>query len=107
MCFILDQCASTEPLMSPLFLFLFSRLLCALEGSYLAEENTHDSMESLDTSKEHDEVQCINFSCSIPAVNGRGFIEVLLSSISSHVSWSIAQPPIPNSGFYFYNFWNG
>uniref|UniRef100_A0A2N9HD86 SBP-type domain-containing protein n=1 Tax=Fagus sylvatica TaxID=28930 RepID=A0A2N9HD86_FAGSY len=53
-----------------------TRLLCALEGSYLAEENTHDSMESLDTSKEHDEVQCINFSCSIPAVNGRGFIEI-------------------------------
>lgn len=100
MYFIVDQCASTEPLMPPPSLF-FSRLLCALEGNYLVEENTHDSMDSLNTLKENDELQCINFSCSIPAVNGRGFIEVLFSSISYHVSWSIAQPPIPSSGFYF------
>lgn len=33
-------------------------------------------MDSVDSLKEHDE-QCINFSCSIPVVCGRGFIEVL------------------------------
>ncbi|KAL4603911.1 hypothetical protein ACB092_10G157700 [Castanea dentata] len=53
-----------------------TRLLCALEGNYLVEENTYDSMDSLNTLKENDELQCINFSCSIPAVKGRGFIEI-------------------------------
>ncbi|KAM3688194.1 hypothetical protein ACB098_10G135200 [Castanea mollissima] len=53
-----------------------TRLLCALEGNYLVEENTYDSMDSLNTLNENDELRCINFSCSIPAVNGRGFIEI-------------------------------
>lgn len=53
-----------------------TRLLCALEGSYLVEENVYDSAEKLDISEGHDELQCINFSCSIPEVNGRGFIEI-------------------------------
>lgn len=50
---------------------LFSRLLCALEGNYL--ETDCESMEHVD-SLEH--VQCLKFSCSIPSVTGRGFIEV-------------------------------
>ncbi|KAG2697794.1 hypothetical protein I3760_07G122500 [Carya illinoinensis] len=55
-----------------------TRLLCALEGNCQVEENTHDSTDALDNFEDHDELQSINFSCSIHAVNGRGFIEVLL-----------------------------
>lgn len=50
---------------------LFDRLLCALEGNYLKVDS--ESMEHVD-SLEH--VQCFKFSCSIPTVTGRGFIEV-------------------------------
>ncbi|XP_057790305.1 squamosa promoter-binding-like protein 1 [Salvia miltiorrhiza] len=55
-----------------------SRLLCALEGNYL--EANSESMEHVD-SLEH--VQCLKFSCSIPAVTGRGFIEVEDHGLSS------------------------
>ncbi|THG21247.1 hypothetical protein TEA_026898 [Camellia sinensis var. sinensis] len=44
-----------------------TRLLCALEGNYLVEEATDELVEDVDI---------LNFSCSIPAVTGRGFIEV-------------------------------
>lgn len=54
---------------------LFARLLCALEGNYLEADS--ESMEHVD-SLEH--VQYFKFSCSIPAVTGRGFIEVCYSS---------------------------
>lgn len=63
------------------FFFPFSRLVCALEGTCQVKENTHDSTDTLDNFEDYDELQSINFSCSILAVNGRGFIEVLLSSI--------------------------
>ncbi|KAG2693193.1 hypothetical protein I3760_08G085600 [Carya illinoinensis] len=53
-----------------------TRLLCALEGNYLVMDNTHDSMDTCHNFEEHDELQSIHFSCSIPAVNGRGFIEI-------------------------------
>ncbi|XP_041016581.1 squamosa promoter-binding-like protein 1 isoform X1 [Juglans microcarpa x Juglans regia] len=53
-----------------------TRLLCALEGNCQVEENTHDSTDALDNFEDHDELQSINFSCSIHAVNGRGFIEI-------------------------------
>ncbi|CAL5425840.1 unnamed protein product [Camellia sinensis] len=43
-----------------------TRLLCALEGNYLVEEATDELVEDVDI---------LNFSCSIPAVTGRGFIE--------------------------------
>ncbi|MED6146245.1 Cysteine desulfurase mitochondrial [Stylosanthes scabra] len=51
-----------------------TRLLCALEGSYLACEDAHESMDP--GSKELEELQCIQFSCSVPVINGRGFIEI-------------------------------
>ncbi|KAF8392681.1 hypothetical protein HHK36_023030 [Tetracentron sinense] len=53
-----------------------TRLLCALEGTYLVEEATHEVVDGADTFKEHDELQCLSFPCSIPNVIGRGFIEV-------------------------------
>lgn len=51
------------------------RLMCALEGKYLVCEDAHMSMDQ--SSKEPDELQCVQFSCSVPVMNGRGFIEVL------------------------------
>lgn len=60
---------------------LLARLLCSLEGNYLEVEN-----ESVENSDSFDGlVQCLTFSCSIPAVNGRGFIEVMLHSLCSEV----------------------
>lgn len=75
-------------------LTLFFRLFCALEGKYLVQEATHELMDSVDTFKEHDE-QCINFNCSIPVANGRGFIEVLFSYNACHVSCLIHVECIP------------
>ncbi|KAL6525865.1 Cysteine desulfurase mitochondrial [Orobanche minor] len=49
-----------------------TRLLCALEGNYL--EAQCESVEHVDGLEGH--VQCLKFSCSVPAVTGRGFIEV-------------------------------
>lgn len=54
--------------------FLLCRLLCALEGKYLVQEAAQD------LSDEDTELQSVKFSCSIPTVIGRGFIEVLLCS---------------------------
>lgn len=51
------------------------RLMCALEGKYLVCEDAHESVDQ--NSKELDDLQCIQFSCSVPGANGRGFIEVL------------------------------
>lgn len=51
-----------------------TRLLCALEGNYLVEEATDELVEDVDI---------LNFSCSIPAVTGRGFIEVEDHGLSS------------------------
>ncbi|KAK4769883.1 hypothetical protein SAY87_030415 [Trapa incisa] len=47
-----------------------SRLLCALEGKYLFQKATQDLLN------ENSELQSIKFSCSIPEVIGRGFIEI-------------------------------
>lgn len=62
--------------------FLYSwiyylRLLCAVEGKYLVQEATHELMDEKYDLKKQDELECVNFSCSIPAVTGRGFIEVV------------------------------
>ncbi|XP_047315631.1 squamosa promoter-binding-like protein 1 [Impatiens glandulifera] len=60
------------------------RLLCAFEGRYLAEENGSNSTEESDgLMTTADEVQCISLSCSIPNMNGRGFIEVEDHGLSS------------------------
>uniref|UniRef100_A0A7N0UTR4 SBP-type domain-containing protein n=1 Tax=Kalanchoe fedtschenkoi TaxID=63787 RepID=A0A7N0UTR4_KALFE len=54
-----------------------SRLLCALEGQYLAHENIPESLEeSSSNHNDSDKLQVINYSCSIPAIIGRGFVEV-------------------------------
>ncbi|CAL5338028.1 unnamed protein product [Camellia sinensis] len=60
-----------------------TRLLCALEGKYLVQESCSDMMEGGNTSIDHDEIQCLSFSCSIPNVTGRGFIEVEDHGLSS------------------------
>ncbi|GKV30453.1 hypothetical protein SLEP1_g39261 [Rubroshorea leprosula] len=52
-----------------------TRLLCAVEGKYLVQEDTHE-LSANDNIKEHDELQCVNFSCSIPRMTGRGFFEI-------------------------------
>lgn len=53
-----------------------TRLLCAVEGKYMVQEATHELLDDVNSFKELDELQCVNFSCSIPAVTGRGFIEI-------------------------------
>ncbi|KAL9430527.1 hypothetical protein AB3S75_025836 [Citrus x aurantiifolia] len=53
-----------------------TRLLCAVEGKYMVQEATHELLDDVDGFKELDELQCVNFSCSIPALTGRGFIEI-------------------------------
>ncbi|KAE9611879.1 hypothetical protein Lal_00048928 [Lupinus albus] len=58
-----------------------TRLLCALEGKYLVCEDAHESTDQ--QSKELDEIQCIQFSCSVPVLNGRGFIEIEDQGLSS------------------------
>ncbi|XP_058210820.1 squamosa promoter-binding-like protein 1 isoform X1 [Rhododendron vialii] len=53
-----------------------TRLFCALEGKYLLQGSCDDMMEGGDMLVDHDKIQCLSFSCSVPNVNGRGFIEV-------------------------------
>ncbi|THG02205.1 hypothetical protein TEA_004550 [Camellia sinensis var. sinensis] len=60
-----------------------TRLLCALEGKYLVQESCSDMMEGVDTFVDGNEIQCLSFSCSIPNVSGRGFIEVEDHSFSN------------------------
>ncbi|KAF5737113.1 squamosa promoter-binding-like protein 12 [Tripterygium wilfordii] len=53
------------------------RLLCALEGKYLEQKTCYGLMRGSDAvSNEHDELQWLSFSCSVPNVTGRGFVEV-------------------------------
>ncbi|KAF7818086.1 squamosa promoter-binding-like protein 1 [Senna tora] len=58
-----------------------TRLLCALEGKYLVCEDACESMEQ--SSEEFDELLCVQFSCSVPEMNGRGFIEIEDQGLSS------------------------
>lgn len=64
---------------------ILSRLLCALEGNYL--EANGESMEHVDSLDGHG--QCLTFSCAIPAITGRGFIEVGYSTYCEvlHPTW--------------------
>ncbi|CAL0304865.1 unnamed protein product [Lupinus luteus] len=59
-----------------------TRLLCALEGKYLIQDS-YDFIENADTAVEHDEIQQVNFSCHVPNVSGRGFIEVEDNGLSN------------------------
>lgn len=76
----------------------------------MVQEATHELLDDVDNFKELDELQCVNFSCSIPAVTGRGFIEVLFSFVSWYIlHYSFPSPfifpphPFP---FHIYIFWN-
>lgn len=61
-----------------------TRLLCALEGNYLIEETSDELLaEDVDCPGGNGNIQCRRFSCSIPVVNGRGFIEVEDGGLSS------------------------
>ncbi|XP_037496239.1 squamosa promoter-binding-like protein 1 [Jatropha curcas] len=60
-----------------------TRLLCAVEGKYMFQENNQELIDSVDNFKGYDELQCVNFSCSIPTVSGRGFIEIEDQGFSS------------------------
>ncbi|CAJ1940716.1 unnamed protein product [Sphenostylis stenocarpa] len=55
-----------------------TRLLCAIEGKYLVHASCHDLIGGADESIQH-----LNFSCHIPNVTGRGFIEVEDNGLSS------------------------
>ncbi|KAM7255213.1 hypothetical protein ACFE04_020454 [Oxalis oulophora] len=65
-----------------------TRLLCAVEGKYLAQEiadhvvdsSREDNNEIQETIVDSswdadDELQCVHFTCSVPTLTGRGFIE--------------------------------
>lgn len=54
------------------------RLLCAFEGDYILLESSLDSDENRTFHEECEETQVIGFSCSLPSVVGRGFVEVLM-----------------------------
>ncbi|XP_068658647.1 squamosa promoter-binding-like protein 1 [Aristolochia californica] len=49
-----------------------TRFLCAFEGKYLAQATS----QVVNALGEHDDSQCLSFSCSMPSVVGRGFVEV-------------------------------
>lgn len=56
-------------------IFIIFRLLCALEGKYLVHDSCHDLVDGADVADAA--IQHLRFSCHIPNVNGRGFIEVV------------------------------
>lgn len=55
---------------------LLFRLLCALEGKYLVQQDSSSLMDGAASFTDNEEIQSISFPCSIPDVIGRGFIEV-------------------------------
>ncbi|GMH28019.1 hypothetical protein Nepgr_029862 [Nepenthes gracilis] len=59
------------------------RLLCALEGKYLVQEVGQELKQDADSLLETEGIECVNFSCPISAVTGRGFIEVEDHGLSS------------------------
>ncbi|TKY72966.1 Squamosa promoter-binding protein 1 [Spatholobus suberectus] len=60
-----------------------TRLLCALEGEYLVQDSCYDLIDGADVANGHNELQHLSFSCHIPNVTGRGFIEVEDHGLSS------------------------
>ncbi|RDX84617.1 Squamosa promoter-binding-like protein 1, partial [Mucuna pruriens] len=55
-----------------------TRLLCALEGKYLVNDSCHDLIDEDDAPIQH-----LSFSCHIPNLTGRGFIQVEDHGLSS------------------------
>ncbi|KAL5700381.1 Cysteine desulfurase mitochondrial [Ranunculus cassubicifolius] len=61
-----------------------ARLLCALEGKYLLQDATSDLLDTTSCPQdEQNEVHCLSFPCTVPAVVGRGFFEVEDDGLSS------------------------
>ncbi|GAB2294188.1 hypothetical protein Dimus_028406 [Dionaea muscipula] len=72
-----------------------SRLQCALEGKYLAQEALNSSLEGDNDLVDHDDPPCLRFDCSIPDVVGRGFIEVEDCGFTgSFFPFIVAEPDI-------------
>ncbi|XP_073119246.1 squamosa promoter-binding-like protein 1 [Henckelia pumila] len=65
------------------FSLVTSRLLCTIDGKYLAQENCGARTGGAESFAEHDEIQSLNFSCTMPNIVGRGFIEVEDHGLSS------------------------
>ncbi|GAA0156762.1 hypothetical protein LIER_14174 [Lithospermum erythrorhizon] len=59
-----------------------TRLLCAIEGKYLLQENYNESVGAASLI-EHNLIQSLSFRCTIPNISGRGFIEVEDHSLSN------------------------
>ncbi|XP_057753182.1 squamosa promoter-binding-like protein 1 [Arachis stenosperma] len=58
-----------------------TRMLCAFEGKYLVHDSSHDLIDVADVSDAA--IQHLSFSCQIPNVTGRGFVEVEDHGLSS------------------------
>ncbi|XP_042457507.1 squamosa promoter-binding-like protein 1 [Zingiber officinale] len=53
-----------------------SRLLCSFDGKYLVQERIQALVKENDRVAGNDLSQCLSFSCLLPDVTGRGFIEL-------------------------------
>ncbi|XP_027362021.1 squamosa promoter-binding-like protein 1 isoform X2 [Abrus precatorius] len=72
-----SQTASVQFIVKGFNLFQSNtRLLCSLEGKYLVQDSCYNLIDGTNTAIEHHELQRLSFSCHIPNVTGRGFIEV-------------------------------
>lgn len=57
---------------------LLFRLLCALEGKYLVQQDSSELTDrDVSSTNYEEEIQSVSFSCSVPDVIGRGFVEVM------------------------------
>ncbi|KAK7304052.1 hypothetical protein RJT34_15060 [Clitoria ternatea] len=76
--------ASAQFIVKGFNLFLSNtRLLCALEGKYLVQDSCSDLSNSAEAAIRHHELQHLTFSCHVPDMIGRGFIEVEDNGLSS------------------------
>ncbi|KAI4325052.1 hypothetical protein MLD38_030480 [Melastoma candidum] len=53
-----------------------TRLLCVLEGKYLIQQAVEELIDGNADEDAREEMQSVKFCCSIPALTGRGFIEI-------------------------------
>jgi len=81
-------------------------LLCALEGKYLVQDSCYDLVDA-DAAIGHNELQHLSFSCRIPNVTGRGFIEVVysynFSCFRKNILFSLAFSKVYEVIFAFFN----
>ncbi|CAN1762495.1 Squamosa promoter-binding-like protein 12 [Linum perenne] len=72
-----------------------TRILCAIEGKYLVQEEDTDDLVDIVDATGHGQLQFVPFSCSIPAGNGRGFIEIEEHGISnSYFPFIVAEEDV-------------